>query len=100
MKTKTKKKPLSVTQMTMILVSMLKELDYLFCSNEISKKLHNEDGEEFIISLECCEDENTIPWELIHQGKQEVVCFSDKDKFVTEAMFILKDFNIYDCNEI
>lgn len=98
--TKTKKKALSVTQMTMILVSMLKELDYLFCSNEISKKLINDNGEEVIISLETCEDENTIPWEIIYKGKQEFVGFSDKDKFVSDCLYMLTYYNVYDYNKI
>lgn len=94
------KKLPTVTEMTFILVSMLREFEYLFCSNEISKTLHNKDGEEVKISLEAGEDENTIPWEIIYRGKQEFVGFSDKDKFVSECMYMLTYYNVYDYNTI
>ncbi len=79
--------PRTIEQKKRILFSMLKELDYLFCSDCVSKKFLNEYGEEVRIELTTPDDEK-IEWEVIINGKQDVVCFSKKEDFVNDFLKI------------
>ena len=82
--------PRTIEQKKLILFSMLKELDYLFCSDCVSKKFLNESGEEVRIELTTLNDEEII-WEVRINGEQEVFCFSQKEDFVND--FLISDFS-------
>ena len=79
--------PRTIEQKKRILFSMLKELDYLFCSDCVSKKFLNEYGEEVRIELTTLNDEEII-WEVRINGEQEVFCFSQKEDFVNDFLKI------------
>lgn len=79
--------PRTIEQKKRILFCMLKELDYLFCSDCVSKKFLNEYGEEVRIEL-TTSDDNEIEWEVLINGKQDVVCFSQKEDFVNDFLKI------------
>lgn len=79
------KNTLTLTQKKTILVSMLKELDYLFCSDSVTKKFHNEYGDEVKIELETSDGEE-VAWEVLVNGKQEVVAFSQMKDFVDDFL--------------
>lgn len=85
--------PLTIEQKKLILVSMLKEADYLFCSDSVVKTFHNEYGQEVKIDITVV-DETEIAWEVIIDGKQDVVCFSQKEDFVKDFLKI-NDENCY-----
>lgn len=76
---------LTITQKKIILVSMLKELDYLFCSNSVSKSWLNDKFEEVKLELTAFLGEE-ICWEVFVEGKQEVVSFSQKSTFVEDFL--------------
>lgn len=84
---------LNLTQKKTILVSMLKELDYLFCSDSVTKRFHNENGDEVKIELTTSDGEE-VAWEVIVAGKQEVVGFSQIEDFVEDFLKVNeeKDF--------
>ena len=79
--------PRTIEQKKLILFSMLKELDYLFCSDCVSKKFHNEYGEEVRIELTTPDDEE-IECRVLVNDKQDVVCFSQKEDFVNDFLKI------------
>ena len=79
--------PRTIEQKKRILFSMLKELDYLFCSDCVSKKFHNEYGEEVRITLTTLNDEEIV-WEVYINGIQDVFCFSQKEDFVNDFLKI------------
>lgn len=77
--------PLTLTQKKTILVSMLKELDYLFCSDSVTKRFHNAYGEEVKIEL-TTSDGDEVAWEVFVAGRQEVVGFSQMEDFVEDFL--------------
>lgn len=77
--------PTTITQKKLILVSMLKELDYLFCSDSVSKKWYNEYDEEVKIELTTSDGEE-VAWEVFVDGRQEVVGFSQIEDFVEDFL--------------
>ena len=83
--------PRTIEQKKRILFSMLKELDYLFCSDCVSKKFLNEYGEEVRIELTTLNDEEII-WEVRINGEQEVFCFSQKENFVNDFLKINDEY--------
>ena len=83
--------PRTIEQKKRILFSMLKELDYLFCSDCVSKKFLNEYGEEVRIELTTLNDEEII-WEVRINGEQEVFCFSQKEDFVNDFLKINDEY--------
>lgn len=64
---------------------MLKELDYLFCSDSVTKRFHNENGDEVKIELTTSDGEE-VAWEVIVAGKQEIVGFSQIEDFVEDFL--------------
>lgn len=79
--------PRTIEQKKHILFSMLKELDYLFCSDCVSKKFLNEYGEELRITLTTLNDEEIV-WEVRINGKQDFLYFSLKEDFVNDFLKI------------
>lgn len=79
--------PTTIEQKKRILVSMLRELDYLFCSDCVSKNFKNEYGEEVRIELTTLNDEEII-CEVSIDGEQDLVCFSLKEDFVEDFLKI------------
>lgn len=77
--------PTTILQKKLILTSMLKELDYLFCSTSVSKKWHNEYDEEVKIELTTSDGEE-IEWEVFVDGRQEVTGFSQTEDFVEDFL--------------
>lgn len=79
--------PRTIEQKKSILVSMLRELEYLFCSDCVSKKFHNEYGEEVRLELSTPDDEK-IEWEVLIDGELDLVVSSKKEDFVEDFLKI------------
>lgn len=79
--------PRTIEQKKRILFSMLKELDYLFCSDCVSKKFHNEYGEKVTLKLTTLNDEEII-CEVLVNGELELFVFSKKEDFVEDFLKI------------
>lgn len=77
---------LTITQKKLILASMLKELDFLFCSDIVTKRFTNEKGEEVKIELSSPSDDEEVVWEVFINGKQTMVGFSQTVDFIEDFL--------------
>lgn len=78
---------LTITQKRLILASMLKELEYLFCSDEITKRFTNEDGETVTISLEHgAFDDEDVYWEVYIEDTQVAIGVSQRQDFIEDFL--------------
>lgn len=77
--------PTTIMQKKLILTSMLKELDYLFCSDTVSKKWYNIYDEEVKIELST-DDGEEVAWEVLVDGIQEAMGFSQMEDFVEDFL--------------
>lgn len=78
---------LTITQKKLILASMLKELEYLFCSDEVTKRFKRENGETVTITLEHGTfDDEDVYWEVYIEDNQVAVGVSQRKDFVEDFL--------------